>query len=363
MDSTASNVRLVQLESVLNLLEESAERVKMSLIMPKILENPTKLRQVLKGTKYEKILPEIDVIGRKLNSTKGDQTLTFDHNTMKVIDFFHCNYAIYKLFPELIRNLTPREQKILISFQILLDIAQQHLHRTSKSELSKERKLHAMYLKNEDIKSKIAVLKAQLTTQRVKVRWRTCAKSIYLQKIEDDLANKKWQNNVRIQNEIEKCSRSMHRNHKISLDKQKELQEELDKSRAAYQKLTNINLEEERDARAEKNKLLIQLQGLLKKYDSSMGERMRENLQLQDEFLVAKKKLDDFMVIYRHEENIYKDIVFKREEEERRQQQHRLVIFMMNRAAKTIQKYWRKWRKEQRKKNKRQKKGKKKGGN
>ncbi|XP_068146825.1 uncharacterized protein [Drosophila tropicalis] len=363
MDSSASNVRLVQLESVLNLLEESAERVKMSLIMPRILENPKTLRRILKGTEYEKIIPEIDIFMWKLNSAKGEHIITFDHNTMKVIDFFHSNYNVYKLFPELIRNLTPGEQKILISFQILLDIAQQHLHRTSKSELSKERKLHAMYQKNEDIKSKISVLKAKLTTQRVKMRWKTCAKSVYLQKIEDDLANKKWQNNVRIQNEIEKCSRTMHRNHKISLDKQKELQEELEKARAAYQKLTNINLEEERDARAEKNKLLIQLQGLLKKYDSSMGERMRENLQLQDEFLEAKKNLDDFMVLYRQEENIYKNIVLKREEEERRLQQHRLVIFMMNRAAKTIQKYWRKWRKEQRKKNKRQKKGKKKGGN
>lgn len=107
--------------------------------------------------------------------------------------------------------------------------------------------------------------------------------------------------------------------------------------------------------------MLLQLQSMLKKYDTSLGEKMRENLVAEDQYLAAKKVLDDFMVQYRQEERIYKNIVVKREEEERRVQQEKLVIFMMNRAAGKIQKYWRKWKKDQRKR-KRQGKGKGKKG-
>jgi len=106
-----------------------------------------------------------------------------------------------------------------------------------------------------------------------------------------------------------------------------------------------------------RNKLILQLQAIIKKYDHSIGEKMIENMQLTDEHQKAKKALDEYMVGFRKVERVYKQIVVKREEEEARRRQHRILVFAMNRAATKIQKYWRKWKKHMRRKNRRNKKG------
>ncbi|XP_030372921.1 golgin subfamily A member 6-like protein 22 isoform X1 [Scaptodrosophila lebanonensis] len=356
-----SSTLCTQIDCVIHVLSESIERVKISLILPKLLENPRHLKEVLKGTKYEQGVSMVnDFMRRRDIIVKEKRPPLMDHGMIKIIDYFQRNYSIYQLFPKVMSSLTREERKLLLAFEMLFNIACQHLLRTSKSEITKERKLHQMYRENESLKASISELRAKLRSQKVTLRWKMAAKEAYIRKYDDDLAYKKWQNNVRIQNEIEKCSRVIRTNHKASLEKQQELEKELEKSRSEYEKETKQNLIAEREARAEKNKLLLQLQSLLKKYDNSIGEKMRENLRLEDDFNEAKKQFDDFMVFYHAEEAIYNDIVVKREEEERREQQRRIVVFMMNRAARKIQKYWRKWRKDQRKKNKRLKKGKKK---
>nr|NP_995822.1 uncharacterized protein Dmel_CG13168, isoform B [Drosophila melanogaster]AAF58546.2 uncharacterized protein Dmel_CG13168, isoform B [Drosophila melanogaster] len=339
----------------------SQERIKIAMIIPKLLENPEKLKSVLKDTCYEEVLEPIDDMIRHLGKQSGRSKLPHDHTTMRIVDFFLVNHSIHRFFPHLKKNLNERDRQLLAAFHFLLESAHVHLHRSSRSEITKERKLHAIFHQNVDIKKKIKELKASLAFQKVIGKWKTAAKGIYLMKVEEDLANKKWQNNVAIQNEIEKCHRTMRSYHKSSMDRQKELEEELQNARESYEKMTKKHLAEEHELRSEKNKLLLQLQSMLKKYDTSLGEKMRENLVAEDQYLAAKKVLDDFMVQYRQEERIYKNIVVKREEEERRVQQEKLVIFMMNRAAGKIQKYWRKWKKDQRKR-KRQGKGKGKKG-
>ncbi|KAH8320490.1 hypothetical protein KR067_004319, partial [Drosophila pandora] len=358
LDQTAE--RQVRLEGVERMLQMSMERIKIAMIIPKLLENPEELKRVLKGTRYEEVLEPIDDMIQYLGKQTGRSKLPHDHTTMRIVDFFLVNHRIHRFFPHLMRSLEDRDRQLLAAFHFLLESAHMHLHRSSRSEITKERKLHAIYHQNVDIQKKIKELKASLAFQKVIGKWKTAAKGIYLMKVEEDLANKKWQNNVAIQNEIEKCNRTMRIYHKGSLDRQKELEEELNAAREAYEKMTHKHLREEMELRSEKNKLLLQLQSILKKYDVSLGEKMRENIDEEDQYLAAKKLLDEFMVTYKQEERIYKAVVVKREEEERRHQQQRLMIFMMNRAAAKIQKYWRKWKKEQRKKNKRlAKKGKK----
>ncbi|XP_002138253.2 golgin subfamily A member 6-like protein 1 [Drosophila pseudoobscura] len=355
-----SALRTLRIECVLKFLQEAIEIVKISVLLPKLFADPPNLRRVLEGTSYEEILkPVEDLLESHMTQSGSEPTFPIDHQTIRILDYFQKNYQIYKFFPQLMRNLSDRDRTLIASLALLLDIAKEHLYRSSKSEISKERMLHQMYHKNEDIRKRLHNVRRDLTKRRVMEKWRMAATAIYLLKIENDLAYKKWQNNVRIQNEITKCSRAMRTNHRNSLEKQKELEEQLQIAREAYAKLTQKHLLEEQDARNEKNKLLLQLQSLVKKYDANMGDVIRENLVLQDQYMVAKKELDKFMVVYRREEAVYNDIVVRREQEERRRQQQRLVVFMMNRAASKIQKYWRKWRKDQRKKNKRLKKAKK----
>lgn len=158
---------------------------------------------------------------------------------------------------------------------------------------------------------------------------------------------------------------------KASLERQAELEEEIENTRKNYEISTKAYQKLEKNLREEKwvlttsfdqnawplsqsrNKFILQLQALIKKYDHTIGEKMIENIELTEECKAAKKELDEFMVGFRKVERVYKEIVVKREEEEAKRRQNRIVLFTMNRAASKIQKYWRKWKKHMNKKNKR----------
>ncbi|KAH8271603.1 hypothetical protein KR018_010878 [Drosophila ironensis] len=337
-----------KLEAVERVLKESQERIKIAMIMPKLLENPEELKSVLKGTIYEEVLGDIDRMIRLLGKQTGRAVVPHDHSTMKIVDFFLRNYRIYRFFPHWMRRVDKSDQQLLAAFHFLMQSAHKHLYRSAACEISQERKLHAIFHQNMDFQAKIKKLKSRLAFQKVIGKWKTAAKGIYLMKVEDDLANKKAQNNETIQNEIERCNRTMRAYHKRSHERQKELEEQLRNAQESYEKMTRNNLKEEQELKNEKNKLLLQLQSMIKKYDSNLRDKLCENIDMEDQYVVAKRNLDEFMVIFRQEERVYKNVVVKREEEERRMLQQRLVIFMMNRAATKIQRYWMKWKKDQR---------------
>ncbi|XP_030373079.1 dynein regulatory complex protein 9-like [Scaptodrosophila lebanonensis] len=345
-----SATRADRIMLVLRVLKQAVARLKVNLIVPQLLEDPKNLRRVVEGTKYEAVIGLVNDFMRRRDIIVTEQrSPLMDHGMIKIIDFFQRNYELASYFPNFLENLNREELKQLRAYEMLYEVTEEHLWRTPKREIAKERKLYQVYHENEAIKTSISELRAKLHKQKIALRWKMAAKEIFLEKYEHDLALKRWQNNMTIQNEIDKCTRSARSNHKTSVEKLKEIEEELEKARLAYQKSNAHNLQLEKEAREEKNKLLLQLQGLLKKYDNNIGEKMRENLQLQDTYKAAKKELDEFMVYFRQEEAVYKEVVVKREEEERRQHQRRVVNFMMNRAARKIQKYWRKWRKDRRK--------------
>ncbi|EDW80516.2 uncharacterized protein Dwil_GK11526 [Drosophila willistoni] len=349
-----SNVRTTQIGCVLGALAEAINRVKISLILPRLLEDPDKLAKVLTGTKYERAITLVEDFFRRWEFiVREERPPLMDHGCIQIIDYFQKNSEMYLLFPRFMNNLKPDEKKLLAAFEMLYELAKERLHRTSKEAIAQERKLHGMYLENEVVKKSVAELKKKIFVQKVQLRWKMAAKEAYLQKCESDLANKRRQNSEQMQYEIEKCTRALRANQKASLERQAELEEQLNKLKLEDQKINKENLIQEKEARDEKNKLLLQLQDLIKKYDHGIRDKMVENMELNEEFSKAKKALDDFMVGFRKVEQVYKDIVVKREDAERRAHQQRVIMFMMNRAARKIQKYWKKWRRDLRKKNKR----------
>lgn len=86
-----------------------------------------------------------------------------------------------------------------------------------------------------------------------------------------------------------------------------------------------------------------------------MGDKIKENLYLQEEYEKQKQSFDEFLIIYKQEEAEYERIVKAKEEEEKLQQEQKILLFMMNRSARAIQKHWRKFRKAQKKAAKRSK--------
>ncbi|XP_033165549.1 daple-like protein [Drosophila mauritiana] len=351
-----ATVRIVQIGCVLNVLAEAIERVKISLIMPKLLEHPAHMAKILNGTKYERAVHLVEsFVRRREFILREKRPPLMDHGIIQIIDFFQRNSRIYILFPSYYNHMSDNEKKLLNAFEMLYDLAKDRLYRTSTDAIAQERQLHAMYKQNEVVKEQVEELRKKILDQKAAIRKRLEDKEAYLQNYEDLLMKKKREKNERIQKEVDRCTRLVKANKKLSLERQAELEEQLQKTQNNYNLTTKNYLKQEKVFREEKNKLILQLQAIIKKYDHSIGEKMIENMELAEEHKKAKKVLDEYMIGFRKVERVYKQVVVKREEEEARHRQHRVLLFAMNRAAIKIQKYWRKWKKHMRKKNRRNK--------
>ncbi|XP_067633450.1 dynein regulatory complex protein 10-like [Eurosta solidaginis] len=357
-EAEMSAERAAQIGSVMRIVNESIEKLKISLVIPRILENPLTVRRYLKGTKYEVCWHQI----HSYLSTKKTSVQNFNPEDsmelLKLIDMFHENYNMLNVLPNWLDELIEDDKSLLHAFSLLQSIAQERLGKSALAELLREKKMHQIFHDNEQMKKNITDFQNKLHNQKINLKWKLAAKDGIVKKYEADLALKKWDNNVRIREELVKSSRRIHHIHLSSVQKQKDLEEELEKTKAAYEKMLKQNLAHEKEVRDEKNKLLLQLQALIKKFDTNIGEKITENVYLQEEYDEQKKQFDEFLIEYQREEDEYEAIVKTKEEEDRRKHEERVMLFMMTRAAKIIQRAWRRYRRTKKKVEK--KKGKKK---
>ncbi|XP_034487901.1 uncharacterized protein LOC117792056 isoform X1 [Drosophila innubila] len=346
-----------QINCVIRVLQESIEFVKISLILPQILENPIKVKSVLAGTQFEPALRLLDdYILRRDIIMKYKLPPLSDHGMIKIFDFFLRNHKMHHLFPNLFKKLTVDDRSLLVTFERLYKICEQNLLRNAKKEISNERQLNKIYQENEAVKNSIIKLKADLAFQIVKERWQMAAKMAYLQKCEEKLNRKKQQNDMRMRDASEKCQRIIQVNQKTVAEEQSVLEIELKQLRLEFEKQVKQNQRDEKKWRDEKNKLEIKLQSVIKKYDETIGQQILKDMDLQLQLKETAKEMDKLMMKYRKSETIYNDIVIKREEEEEFRKKRRILAYMMNRAARKIQRYWRNWRRHQLKKKRLQQK-------
>ena len=96
----------------------------------------------------------------------------------------------------------------------------------------------------------------------------------------------------------------------------------------------------------------MQLKALIDKYDTSLLEKYKEELMLQDELEKSKKDLDELLLVFKKEEAIYEEVVMKRLREDKRIHDEKVLYFTQTRAAIKIQRWWKKCLKAIRKKQK-----------
>ncbi|XP_017473918.1 PREDICTED: structural maintenance of chromosomes protein 1A-like [Rhagoletis zephyria] len=349
-ENELSAERAAQAESIMRIVNESIEKLQISLVIPRILENPFTVRRHLKNEECWHVIQSY----LTMKKHKPEENLQL----LQLIDMFHENREMLNTLPNWLDELSEEDKSLLNAFTLLQNIVAERLSKSAMAELAKEKKIHQIYHDNEQMKKNILELQAKLHNQKMNLRWKLAAKDGIIKKYEADLAFKKWDNNVRIREELVKSSRRIHNIHAASVIKQKELEEELEKTKTTYGKILKQNLAHEKEVRDEKNKLLLQLQALVKKFDQNIGEKIKEKVYLQEEFDEQKRQFDEFLIEYQREEAEYEAIVKTKEEEDRRRHEERVMLFMMTRAAKIVQRAYRRYRRNKKKVEK--KKGKKK---
>ncbi|KAH8311510.1 hypothetical protein KR044_006676, partial [Drosophila immigrans] len=346
-----TNAFTTRINCVIRVLQESIEIVKMSLILPHILENPHEARRVLSFTKYQPAVGLLkEYIVRRDIVIREKRSPLSDHGMIKIIDYFQRNYKMYDLFSNLYKKLTFNEKYFLTTFERLYKVCEHHLLRSSKREINNERQLNMIYQENEAIKVKIEKLKEELANQVVRERWKMAAKMVYLHKCEKELLWKRQINEQRMRNESESCQRTIRMNQKNFVEEQLMLEDQIKPLREAFDKQFKMNQRELKSLRDEKNKLELQVEASIRKYDSTIRQKMVKHFDLQEELVKSKEELDKVIKEYKINEAIYNDIVLKYENVAVEYHKRRILSFMVNRAARKIQKYWRKWHKAQKRK-------------
>ncbi|XP_023306034.2 dynein regulatory complex protein 10 [Lucilia cuprina] len=342
--------RQTQINSIIRIMRESLDKLRISLILPQIFENFLTVQQRLRGSQYEMCIEWIKKYIQEKNMVAANNSPPhLNYHLIKIIDFFHENLQLFEYFHDFFNDLTTADKSLIDTFQLLLKITEDRLKKSAISELNKEKRIHEVYHENQSIQKNIKVFQNLLKSQRLNLKWKMAAKDGIIQKYEKDLATCKYENNIKIKQEIVRSSRLIGQIHASSVLKQKELEEELERIKISYEQLLKENLKQEKTARDEKNKLLLQLQALIKKFDQTMGDKIKENMFLQEEYERQKKSFEEFLIEYNREELEYEQIVRAKEEEEKRQHEQKILLFMMNRSARVIQKHWRKFRRAQKK--------------
>ncbi|XP_034487902.1 uncharacterized protein LOC117792056 isoform X2 [Drosophila innubila] len=352
-----SSRRQSLISGVVRVISEAVEHLKTSLILPKMLENPHTLIRVLTGTQFEPAIHLVTDFQRRREIILKDQRRPLmDHGMIRIIDYFQSNTEMYKLLQGYTHHMTDQDQKLLNAFEMLLETAKRHLDRDAKAQIIEERRLFKLYKESKSLKKSIDRFRIKIASYQTTLRWKLAAKAVYIEKIQRDMDENQLKVEQRIENETDKTQRITRNYKKISLEKQNQLEQELDRARTDYNKLTKEHKGFEKRNRDEKNKLEIKLQSVIKKYDETIGQQILKDMDLQLQLKETAKEMDKLMMKYRKSETIYNDIVIKREEEEEFRKKRRILAYMMNRAARKIQRYWRNWRRHQLKKKRLQQK-------
>ncbi|XP_055854087.1 golgin subfamily A member 6-like protein 26 [Episyrphus balteatus] len=358
VDCDISAENLAVAECVLRIIDNGIEKLQIAILIPEFLENQDVLMQCMGKSHLRKCIKYYeDYIeqAEKMHDKKQHVNIPL----IELIDLFCENDNIKQILPEYLLKIPKEYNELLDALRKLKTIADDRLKTTAVVEMQREKAIHRIYQDNEKTVKNLSKLKKQLHDQEINLRWKLAAKRALIKKYEEDLATKKWENNLKIKQEILRSSHKIRDFHANSLLKQEQLAEEVEKAQTTYEKGLKANLKTEKDIRDEKNKLLLQLQGLIKKYDQNIGDKIQENSDLQIAYDEQRQKLDEFLIEFRRQEDEYNELAQMKLNEETADFQRKLLLFMTTRAAKTVQRYWRKYIKTKKKSSKGKGKGKK----
>lgn len=195
-------MRNTQIECVLNVLQKAIERFKISLMLPKLLENPDILKRVLIGTQYESAIAFVDnYINRRDAVVKKHIPPLSDHGMIKIIDYFQLNNEISYLFPNLLDEMSTKEKDLLKTFENLCNICKLHVLRGAKRYINNEQKIYKLYHENEAVKQNIKDLLKKFAKNTAIQRWERAFRAFYLKRCQSEFDDKKEENENRMLNE------------------------------------------------------------------------------------------------------------------------------------------------------------------
>lgn len=153
-------------------IKDAVDRVKISIILPKLIDNQPLLKEKLKKTQYKQAISLVDNFYRRRDFILREQREPLlDHGMIQIIDFFQMNKEMYILFKRVMNKMSHKERDLLFAFEALEALAQRRVSRDSHTQFHEERKLQAMYTKFTDIQEHMAAFQKHIKNRQIRIQW------------------------------------------------------------------------------------------------------------------------------------------------------------------------------------------------
>ncbi|XP_047108851.1 nuclear mitotic apparatus protein 1-like isoform X1 [Schistocerca piceifrons] len=235
----------------------------------------------------------------------------------------------------------------------------QRLAITPIKELEKQKNLHRIWHRNLKAKADIIRLRDELETQRNEGNAQLAEKDISIQKNEEHIDKLKKHCKDNIKKRINESERNMISDWKQSECRQEGLQIELKDAEKKFENLLSEHLQCEKNLKASKQNVELQLLTVLNKYDKDMGQLQATLEEIIEGFNKEKQQMRELQELFNIQEMEYTRLMTEKAEDEQRELDHKIYIFITNRCARRIQHAWREYKQRKLSKRKGRKKKKK----
>uniref|UniRef100_A0A182JZ04 Dynein regulatory complex protein 10 n=1 Tax=Anopheles christyi TaxID=43041 RepID=A0A182JZ04_9DIPT len=213
---------------------------------------------------------------------------------------------------------------------------------TAQKDLAKEKILHRLWTRNERNKKEIRKIEDILVMKKEKLEESVQEKFSVIERYRKELEELGYKSRENILKFMDDSDREMYHFFERSDQRYENLLEEAACTLKSYQQQLQADLTVEKTNRLKKLKLTNQLQMWLHKYDKDAGERTHELKGLVAKLNTRQQEYNRWKRnIFDPQEKKYFDAMEEKRQIEIREQEERIEAFMMNRAAKVLQRAWR----------------------
>ncbi|XP_053659500.1 dynein regulatory complex protein 10-like [Anopheles marshallii] len=213
---------------------------------------------------------------------------------------------------------------------------------TAQKDLAKEKILHRLWTRNERNKKEIRKIEDILVMKKEKLEESVQEKYAVIERYRKELEELGENSRDNIIKFMDDSDRQMFHYFERSDLRYENLLEEAAGTLKCYQQQLQEDLTVEKTNRLKKLKLTNQLQLWLHKYDKDAGERTHELKELVTKLNTRQQEYNRWKNnIFDPQEKKYFDAMEEKRQIEIREQEERIEAFMMNRAAKVLQRCWR----------------------
>lgn len=153
-------------------ITDAINRVKISIILPKLLENRWLLVETLKNTSYKRAISLVNDFHRRRDIILMEQrSPLMDHGMIQIIDYFQMNNDMFTRFTQIAQQMSKKEKELLAAFEMLQELTNRRLVPNAYAYIEEERRLQSLYNRDKEFQKKVRTLQSNIYRLTRRLTW------------------------------------------------------------------------------------------------------------------------------------------------------------------------------------------------